>query len=401
MSALMNLYGRRKLAFVRGAGSTLYTEAGESYLDFGGGVAVTTFGHCDEGLVAVLCEQARTLWHVSNWYQIPQQEALAELLCAHSFADSVFFCNSGVEAMEAVVKLARRYYYERDGGAEGKQTKFEILSFSNCFHGRSLGMISASAEPKIIEGFSPLPGGFLQVELGDEEALESVFARADSQLAAVILEPLQGEGGLSPVSASYLRKLRALTDSHDVLLIFDEIQCGMGRCGRLFAYEELTQGRVAPDVVAVAKGLGGGFPVGAVLARRGLELPRGSHGTTFGGNPLAMAVAHAVIERILDPDFLPQVREKGRMLQEGLDALVRRHASIFCERRGLGLMQGLVCVGSNVPMLEALERQHMLVIPARDNVLRLLPALTTTEDDITSALTRLENAATSLKEAEN
>ena len=387
---IMPTYRRLPLRFARGEGSYLYTDAGEAYLDFVSGIAVMTLGHGDPRLVSALQNQAEQLWHVSNLFTIPEQEALADLLCANSFADLIFFCNSGTEAVEGVIKTARKYH-----SSHGAPERYKIITFSGCFHGRTLGALAATGNRDYLEGFGPPLPGFMQLPLGDSAAVRRAV---DSETAAIIIEPVQGEGGVSVAGAGFLRDLRQIADEHGILLIFDEVQCGMGRTGTLFAHQQFD---VTPDLMAIAKGLGSGFPVGAFLATRDAAqgMVAGSHGSTFGGNPLAMTVARTVVETVLAPGFLENVNEKGSRFSQGLAALVDQFPDIIDEVRGMGLMRGLHCVVDKARFVDALRAQHMLCVAAGDNVVRLLPPLTVSEDDLSRALTCIEAACLALREA--
>lgn len=387
---IMPTYRRLPLRFARGEGSYLYTDEGEAYLDFVSGIAVMTLGHSDPRLVTALQNQAGQLWHVSNLFTIPEQEALADLLCANSFADLIFFCNSGTEAVEGVIKTARKYH-----SSQGAPERYKIITFSGCFHGRTLGALAATGNPDYLDGFGPPLPGFLQLPLGDSAAVRRAI---DSETAAIIIEPVQGEGGVSVAGATFLRDLRQIADEHGILLIFDEVQCGMGRTGTLFAHQQFG---VTPDLMAIAKGLGSGFPVGAFLATRDAAqgMVAGSHGSTFGGNPLAMTVARTVVETVLAPGFLEDVNEKGSRFSQGLAALVDQFPDIIDEVRGMGLMRGLHCVVDKARFVDALRAQHMLCVAAGDNVVRLLPPLTVTEDDMSQALARIEAACIALRGA--
>jgi len=387
----MPTYARAPLAFERGEGSWLITADGEKYLDFGAGIAVISLGHAHPKLLAALEAQARRLWHVSNLYEIPGQTRLAERLVDASFADTVFFGNSGAEAMELCIKIARRYWSSKGEG------RYRVITFQGGFHGRTLATISATGNPRHTEGFGPLVDGFDILPVGD---LEAVRAAIGAETAAIMIEPVQGEGGLRPVPAEFMQGLRALCDEHGLLLILDEIQCGMGRTGTLFAYQQMG---IEPDIMGLAKALGGGFPISAVLARAEVARPMtaGSHGATFGGNPLAMAVGNAVLDALLAPGFLTEVAQKGRDLRKRLDALARRHPDIIADVRGLGLMLGLrlrdgVAVGD---LVDAARAEHLLTVPAGDNTMRLLPPLTCSAEEISAAADRLETACARISAA--
>ncbi|MEE7475393.1 aspartate aminotransferase family protein [Methylobacterium hispanicum] len=383
-SVLLPNYVRAPIAFERGEGAWLVARGGERYLDFGAGVAVNALGHAHPHLVAALTEQAGKVWHVSNLYEIPEGERLGQRLVDATFADIAFFCNSGAEANEAAIKMARKYHAEGD-----HPERFRIVTFEGAFHGRTLATIAAGGQQKYIEGFGPKVDGFDQVPAGDMAALEAAIT---PETAALMIEPIQGEGGVRVVPAAELRHLRALCDKHGLLLIMDEVQTGVGRTGRLFAHE---WSGVTPDIMSAAKGIGGGFPLGVCLATR--EAARGmvpgSHGTTFGGNPLAMAVGNAVLDVVLAPGFLEQVGRTALDLKQRLAALMDRHPGVVAEIRGEGLMLGLKLRVPNTDFAAAARAEHLLVIPAGDNVVRLLPPLIVTEDDVAQAVARLEAAA--------
>ena len=386
--SVLPTYNRAPLAFVKGAGSWLETAEGHRYLDMGAGIAVNALGHAAPELVAALTEQAQNLWHVSNLYQIPQQQALADALVEHSFADTVFFTNSGTEAAELAIKMARKYW-----AAKGED-RVEIITFDGAFHGRSTGAISAVPHSeKMVKGFGPLLPGFTQLPWGDHDALN---AAVSDKTAAILIEPIQGEGGIRPVPDQCLKGLRDLCDSTGALLIFDEVQCGMGRTGRLFAHEWAG---VTPDIMMVAKGIGGGFPLGAILATENAAsgMTAGTHGSTYGGNPLGCAVGAKVMEIVSDPAFLDQVNAKAGFLRQKLEGLVASHPDTFEGVRGVGLMLGLKCKRAPTDLVDAAYQQNLLTVPAADNVLRLLPALNISEADLSEAVNRLDAAATQLE----
>ncbi len=389
-SALYETFARVPLAFERGEGSWLVTESGERYLDFAGGIAVNSLGHSHPHLVAALTEQAAKLWHVSNLYEIPGQRRLGERLVANSFADKVFFTNSGAEALECAIKTARRFHY-----VNGNPERYRIITFEGAFHGRTLATIAAGGQPKYLEGFGPKVEGFDQVAFGDLDAVEKLIG---PETAAILIEPVQGEGGIRLVPAPFMQKLRALCDQHGLLLIVDEVQSGVGRTGKLFAYE---WSGIEPDIMAIAKGIGGGFPVGACLAtdHAAMGMTAGVHGTTFGGNPLAMAVGNAVLDVVLDDGFLQSVSDKALIARQALASVVDEFPDVFEDVRGTGLMLGLKCRVSNVSVNGALRDQHLLAVPAGDNVVRLLPPLTTSEDEIREAVSRIHAAAQTLSAA--
>jgi len=388
IASVLPTYNRAPLAFERGEGSWLTTTTGERYLDLGAGIAVNALGHAHPKLVAVLADQAGKLWHTSNLYEVPNQQKLADLLVANTFADTVFFTNSGTEAAELAIKMARKHFYEK-----GEKDRIRIISFDGAFHGRSTGAIAMAGSEKMVKGFGPLMPGFTTLEFGDMAALR---AEMGADVAAVIIEPIQGEGGIRPVSDAQLKDLRAICDEAGALLILDEVQCGMGRTGRLFAHELAG---VTPDIMMVAKGIGGGFPLGAVLATEEAAsgMVAGSHGSTYGGNPLGCAVGCAVVETIADPAFLGEVNRKSALFRQGLESLVARRPDVFEEVRGVGLILGLKCKVANSDVVQAGYAQHLLTVPGADNVVRLLPALNIPDSDITEALSRLDQAASGLK----
>jgi acetylornithine/N-succinyldiaminopimelate aminotransferase len=385
---LLPTFARAELSFEKGEGPWLYGRDGERYLDFGAGIAVNALGHAHPHLVKALTEQASKIWHSSNLFQIPEGERLAQRLVDSTFADFVFFTNSGAEANEAAIKMARRYHY-----VNGNPERFHIVTFEGAFHGRTLGTIAAGGQAKYLEGFGPKVQGFDQVPPEDLEALKAVIG---PHTAALMIEPIQGEGGVRSVSNAFLRELRALCDSQGLLLIFDEIQTGVGRTGKLFAYE---WSGVTPDIMTVAKGIGGGFPLGACLAtaEAGKGLTLGTHGTTFGGNPLAMAVGNAVLDVILEPGFLESVERKGLLLKQRLAELKDRHPSVIAEVRGQGLIMGLRTVVPNTDFVSAARDQKLIVIGAGDNVVRLLPPLIITEADLGEAINRLDDACAAIE----
>jgi acetylornithine/N-succinyldiaminopimelate aminotransferase len=387
-SSLLPTYARAKVSFERGEGAWLIARDGSRYLDFGAGIAVNSVGHGHPHLVSALTEQAKKVWHVSNLFEVPEAERLAQRLVEASFADVVFFANSGAEANEACIKMARKYH-----AAGGHPERYRIITFEGAFHGRTLATIAAGGQQKYIDGFGPKVDGFDQVPFGDLEALKSAIT---PETAALMIEPIQGEGGLRVVSHEWLRTLRGLCDEHGLMLIMDEVQTGIGRTGKLFAHE---WSGVTPDILSSAKGIGGGFPMGACLATseaaRGMVV--GTHGTTFGGNPLAMAVGNAVLDIILAPGFLEHVRQTGLLLKQRLASLKDRHPDIVDEIRGEGLMMGLRLVVTNTEFAAAARDEHLLVIPAGDNVVRLLPPLIIGEAEVGAALDKLEAACAAME----
>ncbi|MAU46822.1 MAG: aspartate aminotransferase family protein [Yangia sp.] len=388
--SVLPTYSRAPLHFVKGEGSWLVEEDGRRFLDLGSGIAVNALGHAHPALVKALTDQAQNLWHVSNLYEIPQQQALADKLVASSFADTVFFTNSGTEACELAVKMARKYWYEK-----GQPDKTDIIAFSGSFHGRSSAGIAAAGSEKMVKGFGPLLPGFKHLEWRDMAGLEAAI---DDNTAAVLIEPVQGEGGIRPMPDDELKALRALCDDKGCLLILDEVQCGMGRTGRLFAHEWAG---VTPDIMMVAKGIGGGFPLGAVLATEEAAsgMTVGTHGSTYGGNPLGCAVGCAVMDHVADPEFLAEVNRKAGLLRQKLEGLVAAHPEVFEEVRGSGLMIGLKCRIAPADLVKAGYNALVITVPAADNVVRLLPALTISDDEIAEAVTRLDLAAASLEAA--
>ena len=388
ISPVLPTYARAPLSFVKGQGPWLETEDGTRYLDMGAGIAVNSLGHANPKLVAALEDQARRLWHTSNLYDIPNQTALAERLVEHTFADTVFFTNSGTEATEASVKMARKYFDHI-----GQPERYRIITCEGSFHGRTLGMIAAAGAEKLTKGFGPMLEGFDYVPYGDVEAIAAAIT---PETAAVMLEPLQGEGGIVSLPEGMLKDIRALCDEHGLLLVLDEIQTGVGRTGKLFAHEWTG---VAPDIMAIAKGIGGGFPLGACLAteRAASGMTAGTHGTTFGGNPMACAVGCAVMDEVSTPEFLENVNRLAGHLRQGLEGLVASHPDVFDSVRGEGLMIGLKCNATNMDVINAGYGAHLLTVPAADNVIRLLPPLNITIEEIDEALKRLDQAAVAVE----
>ncbi|WP_037280962.1 aspartate aminotransferase family protein [Rubellimicrobium mesophilum] len=391
ISAVLPTYNRAPLSFERGEGAWLYAEDGRRYLDLGAGIAVNALGHANPALTEALTAQAGKVWHLSNLYRIPEQERLAEMLVDRTFADTVFFTNSGTEAAELAVKMARRYWYDH-----GRPDRTRILTFEGAFHGRSSAAIAAAGSEKMTKGFGPLLPGFTQLAWGDQEALEKVIREPD--VGAVMIEPIQGEGGIRTLPDACLKELRALCDETGALLILDEVQCGIGRTGRLFAHEWAG---VTPDIMMVAKGIGGGFPLGAVLATEkvGSVMTVGTHGSTYGGNPLGCAVGAAVMGIVSDEGFLAEVRRKAGLFRQGLEGLVASRPDVFEGVRGTGLMLGLKTKVAPADFVKAGYDAGILTVPAADNVVRLLPPLNIPDEDIAEALRRLDQAASSLKAA--
>jgi acetylornithine/N-succinyldiaminopimelate aminotransferase len=387
-SPLLPTYARADVSFERGEGPWLVSRDGERYLDFGAGIAVNVLGHAHPHLVQALTEQAGKVWHTSNLYRIPEGERLAQRLVDNTFADVVFFSNSGAEANEAAIKMARKFH-----AANGQPERFRIVTFEGAFHGRTLATIAAGGQKKYLEGFGPKVEGFDQVPFGDIPALKQAIV---PETAAIMIEPIQGEGGIRPVPTLFMRELRALCEEHGLLLIFDEIQTGVGRTGKLFAYEWMG---LAPDIMAIAKGIGGGFPMGACLATaeaaKGMTV--GTHGTTFGGNPLAMAVGNGVLDVVLAPGFLQRVEQMGLLLKQRLAELKDRHPAIIADVRGQGLMVGIKTYVLNTDFIDAARDEKLILIGAGDNVARMLPPLIITEAEIGEAMNRIDAACTRLE----
>ena len=382
--AVLPTYNRADVAFVRGEGSWLFAEDGKRYLDFGSGVAVNAFGHANPRLIKALTEQAAKVWHTSNLYRVPGQESLAGKLVANSFADTVFFTNSGTEAIELALKMARRFHF-----VNGNPERFHFVTFEGAFHGRSLGAIAAGGNPKYLEGFGPKLEGFHQVALND---LAATRAAITHETAALLIEPIQGEGGMRSATPEFLRALRQLADDNGILLIFDEIQCGAGRTGKFFAHEWVG---VTPDILAAAKGIGGGFPIGAVLATADAAkgMTAGTHGSTYGGNPLGMAVGNEAVAMMLEPGFLDHVNQVSNYLRQQLAGLVSAHPDVFEELRGQGLLLGLKLKTPSGDFINAARAEGLLTIGAGENVVRILPPLNVSEAEVRQAMAMLEKAA--------
>ncbi|MCP4208440.1 MAG: aspartate aminotransferase family protein [Shimia sp.] len=383
--SVLPTYNRAALTFEKGEGSWMIEADGRRFLDLGAGIAVNVLGHANPVLVEALTEQASKLWHVSNLYNITQQQALAEKLVAHTFADTVFFTNSGTECCELAVKMARKYWHDK-----GEPERVEIIAFEGAFHGRSSAGIAAAGAEKLVAGFGPMLPGFHQVAWGDLDAAKALIS---DQTAAIIVEPVQGEGGIRPMADEDLKALRAICDEAGILLIMDEVQCGVGRTGKLFAHEWAG---VMPDIMMVAKGIGGGFPLGAVLASEDAAsgMVAGTHGSTYGGNPLACAVGGAVMDVVADEAFLAEVNRKAGLLRQKLEGLVAGNPEVFEEVRGAGLMLGLKCSKAACgDVVAAGYENEVVTVPAADNVVRLLPPLNITDEEIAEAVERLEKAA--------
>ncbi|CAK0764666.1 Acetylornithine aminotransferase [Azospirillaceae bacterium] len=388
---VMPTYARADVVFERGEGCYLFDAKGRRYLDFASGIAVTALGHAHPRLIQALTEQAGKLWHTSNLFRVAGQERLAHLLTEKTFADTVFFTNSGVEAWECGVKLIRKNFYEK-----GQPERYRIITCGGGFHGRTMAAISAAQQEKLIKGFGPLLDGFDQAPFGDIGAL---LAAITPETAAINIEPVQGEGGIRPAALDYLKAVRGIADEFGLLLFLDEIQSGVGRTGRLFAHEWAG---IQPDVMCVAKGLGGGFPVGACLATETAAkgMFAGTHGSTFGGNPLAMAVAYAVLETILEPGFLERVEISGRLLRERLEQTISQYPKVYAEVRGAGLMLGIRCALPNTKVVDALREHSMLSVGAGDNVVRLLPPLIIENQHINEAVAVLNEVGAELSAEE-
>ncbi|MGY8666142.1 aspartate aminotransferase family protein [Bradyrhizobium sp. UFLA05-109] len=385
---LLPVFARAELGFERGEGCWLVATSGERYLDFTSGVAVNALGHAHPHLVKALQEQATKLWHMSNLFQSPDGEKLAVRLCNESFADFVFFCNSGAEAMECVIKVVRRYH-----ATKGHPERYRMITFEGAFHGRTLATLAATGSAKYLEGFGPPMDGFDQVPHGDLEAVKKAIG---PQTAGILIEPIQGEGGVRSAPPAFYRALRQLCDEHGLLLAFDEVQTGMGRTGELFAHRRLG---VTPDVMSLAKALGGGFPIGACLAtaEAASGMTPGSHGSTFGGNPLAVSAANAVLDVMLKPGFFDHVQKMSLLLKQKLASVIDRHPDVVSEVRGEGLLIGLKAVVPSGDLATALRNEKLLTVGAGDNVVRFLPPLIVTEAEIEEGIARLERACTAIE----
>ncbi len=390
--AVMPTYARYDLAFDHGEGAHLWDAEGRRYLDFGAGIAVASVGHCHPHLVEAIRDQAGRLMHTSNLYNIPGQEKLAQRLVDNTFADAVFFNNSGNEAVEMGVKMMRRYHY-----ANGHPERYRVITVSGAFHGRSLAMLSAGKQEKHLKGFGPEVDGFDQVAFDN---LNELRAAIGPETAGILVEPIQGEGGIRPMSKEYLQSLRKIADEFGLLLMFDEVQTGVGRTGKLYAYE---WSGITPDILATAKGIGGGFPLGATMATEKVAeaMTAGSHGSTYGGNPLAMAAGNAVLDIVLAPGFLDGVQKAADQLKSGLDEIARKHPSVFEGARGTGLILGLKCVDgvTNGDVVKALIGNGLLSVPAGDNVVRFVPPLVVTAEDISEALSIIEKTSSEIEQS--
>ena len=380
-SSILPTYKRSNLSFVKGKGSYLITKNGKKYLDFASGIAVNSLGHCNSELIKVLNNQSKKMWHISNAFQIPEQEELAKKLVKLTFADKVFFCNSGAESVEAAIKIARAYHQ-----IKRKKNKFKIITIKGSFHGRTLATISASGQKKMIDGFKPLLDGFVQVEFGDHESIEKAV---DNKTAAIMVEPILGEGGIKIIPNQCLEGLRKLCNKKKILLIFDEVQCGIGRTGKFFSYQ---WSKIEPDILATAKGMGGGFPIGACLVTdkvsKGMKF--GSHGSTFGGNPLACSVAKRVIEIISEKKFLNDLNQKATFFVNKLEAIKNTYNHLIGEIRGRGFLLGIKIKINNSIFIEKLRNNGLLSVGANENIIRILPPLNVTNKDLKIALKIIE-----------
>lgn len=384
---LLPAFARVDLAFDHGEGCWLTATNGERYLDFTSGVGVNALGHAHPKVADAIAAQAHKAIHVSNLFRVPEQEKLADRLCEQCFADYVFFANSGAEAAEGAIKTARKFH-----AVNGHPERYRIITFEGAFHGRTLATLAAGGQKKYLEGFGPVVEGFDQVPFGDLEAVKKVIG---PETAAIMIEPIQGEGGVRVPTNQFLKSLRALCDQHGLLLIFDEVQCGMGRSGELFAHQRVG---VAPDIMSLAKALGGGFPVGAFLATKeaGKGMTAGTHGSTFGGNPLAMAAGNAVLDEMLAPGFLDRVKQVGLLFKQRLAEIKDRYPGIVAEVRGEGLQLGLRCVIPNTQLIDALREEHLLSVGAGDNVVRLYPPLIVSDQEVGEAMGMLDRACARL-----
>jgi acetylornithine/N-succinyldiaminopimelate aminotransferase len=390
-SHLLPVFARIDLAFERGEGCWLTATNGERYLDFTSGIAVNSLGHSHPHLMEALTEQIGKLWHVSNLYKMPEGERLAARLCAASFADTVFFTNSGAEALECAIKVARKYQ-----SANGAPERFRIITFEGAFHGRTLATLAATGQKKYLDGFGPVVEGFDQVPLADPAAVKQAIG---PQTGAILIEPIQAEGGVRNVSPQFLKLLRQLCDQHGLLLVLDEVQTGIGRSGEMFAYQ---RSGIAPDIMTLAKGIGGGFPFGACLAtsEAAKGMTAGTHGSTFGGNPLAMAAGNAVLDVVLAPGFLDKVRRTALLLKQRLAELKDRHAGVIAEVRGEGMLIGMRAVVPMAQLVDELRAEKLLAVGAGDNVVRLLPPLVVSEAEIDQAVKMIDRACTRIEQAQ-
>ena len=388
MSAIMPTYGTPRISLERGEGAYLYSTKGDKYLDFCSGIAVSALGHGHPHLVQAIKNQAEKVLHFSNLYGIPGQERMASRLVEQTFPSSVFFCNSGAEAVECGLKVVRRYHHE-----QGNPDRNRVITCTNSFHGRTLATISAAKQEKHMTGFAPMLSGFDQVPFGNLNEMRAIIS---DQTAAILVEPIQGEGGINNATDDYLYELRQIADEFGLLLFFDEVQTGMGRTGKLFSYQWT---KIKPDVLAIAKGLGGGFPVGACIASDEVSssMAPGSHGSTFGGNPMAMAAANAVLDVVLEEGFLDRVKKVSEILHKRLDETAKAHPQILGQIRGKGLLAGIECVCVNTDLVETLEKKGLLTVAAADNVIRFIPPLIIDETHIEEAISYLHQACVELE----
>ncbi len=390
ITPVLPTYARIPLSFERGEGAYLYTDDGEAYLDFGSGIAVNSLGHAHPHLIEALGQQAAKLWHTSNLFNIPGQERLAKRLVDATFADTVFFTNSGAEAMECSIKMARKYHAHG-----GQPERYRVITFEGAFHGRTLAMLAAGGQQKYLDGFGPKVQGFDQVPFGD---LDAVKATISEETAGILIEPIMGEGGIKLNEPQFLRELRKLCDEQGLLLVLDEIQCGLGRTGKLYAHEWAN---IKPDILASAKGIGGGFPMGACLATQEAArgMTAGSHGSTFGGNPLAMAVGNGVLDIVLEPGFLDQVRKNALFLKQSLARIYDEFPDIVEEIRGQGFMMGIKCKGDSTELASACLEEKLLVVGAGENVVRILPPLISDDEVLNEGVARIERACHAIRTA--
>lgn len=383
MNSVANNYNRKKIVFSHGKGLYLFTNNGEKYIDLAAGIAVNLLGHSNKDLINALNVQSKKLWHVSNLYEIEEQVALAKKLTSCSFANKVFFCNSGAEAVECTIKAARRYHFSK-----GKPEKTEIITFKGSFHGRTLGTIAAANNTSHQEGFGEPLKGFVSIERNDIDQLKKI---CNEKTAAILIEPVQGEGGINVFNKGFIDSLQVIAEKNDLLILFDEVQCGVARTGKIFAYKWFD---IKPDVMALAKGLGGGFPIGACLMRDDVAeaLIPGTHGSTFGGNPLAMAVGSCVMDIVNTPVFLSNIEKKGLFFKDELNTLQKKYPNVIAEIRGLGLMIGIKCVVENNLLANKLYENGVLTVNAADNVIRILPPLNITMTEIKTVISLFEKS---------
>ena len=385
-SSIMNTYNRYPVSFKEGNGAWLTSAEGKKFLDFSSGIAVNILGHNHKEINKTFSDQANKIWHVSNLYNIPEQELLAKKLCDLSFADKVFFCNSGAEAVEGAIKVARKFH-----SASGNIERNEIITFKNSFHGRTLATLAAASNPLHTDGFNPIPDGFLNIPL-DKDLLEKSIT---NKTAAILVEPVQGEGGINPILDEFLVLIRELCDENNILMILDQVQCGMGRTGKLFSHE---RSGIEPDIITLAKGLGAGFPIGAVLSseKASMGMSHGSHGSTFGGNPVGCSIALRVLDLIEEEDILSNVNSASKLLFKELDRLVAKHHNKISGTRGRGLMIGVECIEKNSIITDQAFKQGLLLVNASNNIIRLLPPLNISEVDISEAVKKFDEALSNL-----